>query len=340
MAWSSTTWTGAADVDSYQKHADDFWNALNERKQALGVAAGDVPIVGANIQSAQEAAPGAPDGTFSMRYIQDWIEDRCDDFVQSHELDGTIRAAGYYDNKATIDMWTFANLMKSVRGGTAAASFRRNAADWSVVGKAVLGDRFDQWICNDIQDALNRLIWTKKTSTFVKYTLTNNSNSGEELYSATWAAALAAAQADWDSEDNLAAVNGDVVFQYVLGECLAVGVYNATLASRMNFGSISTVPDFVKCDIDWYSFSEAFAGAAYDNNDTGLIEEMFAKWETTMGSQTATVYSPTALGDLDDYPDETVEPVPVESLQNGWLVDPGNSFAVLRWNMAGGFVYQ
>ena len=137
--WTTTDWTAGA----IQKHTDEIWKAFNERKQAWGSTAVPVPATGANIQkgfywnyySGGPIPPAAPTGTFSWFYLQRWIEWRCHFFVRSHNDDGTIRASDYYDGESAFELWTFANLMKVVRGdGTAQASWRRATAfpaDWT-----------------------------------------------------------------------------------------------------------------------------------------------------------------------------------------------------------------
>ena len=363
MAWSSTTWTGALGVDSYQKHADDFWEAVKERHLMLGLGGAIlIPAAGANIQSAQAGAPAGVGGTFSMRYIQDWIETNCTSFVQSHDSDGSARPAGHYDDSATIDMWTFANLMQAVRGGAAAASFRRNVSDWSVVGKAVVSDRFDEWICNDIQDALNMLIWTKKlyldwsasapTETFTSDGIDDTFNGGgsDAASRATPALAIAAAKADWDADGNRLQ---EATVRNIYAE--SNSLYNAPsplyirgyAATRAHMYMNTTIYDGVNCDIDWYLYTvkdiDASATITFkDNSLAYVIEDKFGFVGTDAANTSDQPESSMEVGiDLSDgnYPDGPATWGTTDNLRWGFETENQDQYAVLRWNVANGFVY-
>jgi len=188
--WTTTTWDDGGAY--YQAVADELWAALNERLEAIPVAPEFLPEQGANLQMTSTGAPGSTTGTFSLRYIQGKINSIVANFVQSHGTDGAPRLPDYYSGETTIPYWTFENLMTAVNGGT---HFRRKTV-WGGAfssGYAQAGDILGAWILEDIQKALNMLIWTGVfTTTQSSYTTYYGSGT-----STSWATAKASADAGY-----------------------------------------------------------------------------------------------------------------------------------------------
>ncbi len=378
MAWSSFTWTGDAAADSYQKHDDDFWNALNERRQVL--AQGDVlvPEGDENIQTAQIAAPidTGVDGLFSMRYIQDWIESNCESFVRSHNDNGTARSPNYYDGEETIDMWTFEDLMEAVSGGNGGTSFRATvghpapggADDWTdaafVERKALVNDTFGAWICQDIQQALNMLIWTLEGPAWdggpaigqpPRLDDTNNAGGGNDVDFDT---AKDEAEAAWTSGNNLAYNQSPTDIQIASYTVLAGGgTTDAVLSwpgpgilAQEAYFKVAHPADIFAADVHWYLWAEephlppvpippfipssAFAGNGHvpDNR-----EDVYHHWSHEEGVIDDPVYSSQTFGSVGQIPLWANQAGAGEVKILGFHADGSLTQAIFVWSVTGGF---
>ncbi len=360
MAWTITDWTPG----NIQQYADELWKALEERQKASGNSINSIfPVTGANIQTGISAAPTTTTGKFGWRYIQDQIASICTSFVRSHNDSGVALATDYYDGQATIEMWTFANLMKAVRGGTAQSDFRRATSyptDWAnwadanySVGKIALGtprDIFGPWIPTDIQKALNMLVWTKNPTLWG--TDEDNRRQVEaqcDEYASpppcNWAFVKTEAETDWDG--NAADNYGSTPTAYSQGfrQTPSWNVWHAYLYRQFSYLAGSGLWAGCKRAIDYYAKATKFRDA-FDAYGDDVLEDLWSLWETeTPDPPLASFASPTALGKVGDgdKPNNPWcgEPAPDSYSGRGYqIVDTVDDGVVIaRWNITDGFVY-
>jgi hypothetical protein len=358
--WTTNDWTAGA----IQKHTDEIWKAFNERKQAWGSAAVPVPQAGANIQkgfyynyySGGPIPPADPTGTFSWFYLQRWIEWRCHFFVRSHNDDGTIRASDYYDGESAIETWTFADLMKVVRGdGTAQASWRRATtfpADWTnwndpaysagEITNGVPRDILGPWIPTDIQKALNMLVWTPVPSMPADPSITWTNNGGQIVGNTAYerdsdrAAAIAACENAWIEDTST----------QVMSPSASSAIYQdtdwqASMDRRHPWGQITGLPIVggINRDIDWYFYPIASYYTWSDQGD-GVQQDKWNLWLTdpaVAGSSTVTSSQRYKSGRFATAPNLWI---PTGEGTRGYTSNWESIKAIIRWNIPDGFGYQ
>ena len=317
--WSTTDWAPG----NIQAYADEFWQALGSRLSVIGETAPYVPIAGADIQggnSGTPSAPGSTTGTFSWRWMQDQIENECSHFVQSgDETDGSVWSLTSFNGSEEgwpWDDWTFANLMKAIGGfavtPTPATNFRRvpsgtsypsDWTDWNDAaysyGKIVAGDIMGPWIFQDLQKALNFLIWTVPSYSWTTGTDNYRWGSSGGLR-ATWAAAKEAAETQahttpYPYSNDTMPVNHtsgntdgsrfDALLERCENQLEATGIYTGGAAGLQH-----RVAFFVKAEAfgDWYEVGPA-----------DLVEDQWKLYDTSALNITATDTS-IFIGDCDN----------------------------------------
>ena len=147
MAWTPI----ADDFDAYSAAViNEYVGALNERRQALGHG-----TIGTYAENDL-----VPNSQTIIRAWQQWIEDNLGSFVVSHDA-GVERAAGYYDNAATIDMYPDLAAVFSAAGIVGYTNWRRFRDDaFFAYGQAAEDDDYAIEIFEDLQKILNALKWT------------------------------------------------------------------------------------------------------------------------------------------------------------------------------------
>lgn len=347
MAWSTTDWTPG----NYQQYADEFWQAYNERATVVAFTTLYVPAAGANIQSRSASAPASTTGLFSMRYLQASIGLTAfvEDFVQSHDTDGSDSAAGtaldadYYDGESDITTWTTANLFLAVNGGT---GWRRkaNIGDAFSYGEAQEGDIFGPWICEDIQRALNCLVWTRQSWTFTRSGENNRKQGAGD--NAAWATAKSDAETQYAASSQ----TYDVAL-YARAEAdlnLTTGGQYFGLIDRNYLYAQATIPDDYAKAVDWYAYATKYPGYSgysvneFDANGDDVIENAHSLWLTENKAAACgdALTAGSALGSL-TAPTWCAEPGDGLRTGRGYNVQAVASarYAVARWNVAGGFSY-
>lgn len=164
MGWNDT-FTAATDWTAIS-HIEMFWLAMNERKTALGQSTNHVPIAGADVQYAGTGQPGSTTGSFSVRYIQDWITTNCSSFSDASI---TLPHAGTSD--AWTDGYTTATLYAAA-GINASGFTRKYPREFIGNGKVHRVDLSGgadptggTWVLNILGASLTGLAWNIAAAT-------------------------------------------------------------------------------------------------------------------------------------------------------------------------------
>ena len=145
-------WTPIADgFDAFSAAVvNEYVGALNERRQALGQA-----TIGVYAEDDL-----VPNSATIIAAWQQWAEDNLASFVVSHDA-GVERAAGHYDNAATIDTYPNLAAVFSAAGIIGYTDWRRFRDDaFFAYGQAAEDDDYAIEILEDLQKILNVLKWT------------------------------------------------------------------------------------------------------------------------------------------------------------------------------------
>lgn len=294
---------------------NEFDAALSERMSAASGGSRANTAVGVDVQAAS-----------FWNTIQSWIVNNADEFVQSHSTaDGSALGNEYYNHKATIDMWTFSNLMISTSLGEAAGGeehFRRSSTepldwtDWDDLtfsyGLMQVGDIIGPWIFKDLQDAFNRLLWTVGTLAWTDTTLYEGADVGG---SGTWAATKAAADADWGAGGVVGSLRPRV---FSRGRRDG-GTYEGYLRHLRAKPQV-TKPSTIAAALDWYLYGDANPlfqtwddHDDQDKNAAVITEEEFNLMYSDVGSTASgTVTGSTLIGST------------ATATKPGWLAEPPN----------------
>lgn len=345
MAWTITNW---ANADwSAAATLNEFVGAVNERKLAVGQAEPFATVIAGDDVQAASFFAGIP-GYINFGY-QLWIESRYGDFVVSHDA-GTPRTGETFDDSV---YGSLAEVFSAA--GLAHSNWRRYTThpdDGGDVayGKMQAGDIIGPWIFEDIQKCLNVLVWMIEISIgwqdVVKY-----SGWGESRGSgATWAAAKAAAEADYASgafgPRYPAAATEGFWQTWTPGERFIAQLW------RSEAKAYAYIPWFGKARYaDWWVRASKLysdpAESIFDAYGDGVIEDTWHRWsEDTPATADGTIVSGSKLGVAATMPN------------NPWCNEPGsgkittgrgwnrnevdseyNVRLIVRWNVTGGFTY-
>lgn len=345
MGWSTTDWTPG----NIQRYADEFWEALNERIFAssftyIPYLAGEVnlPVPGANIQKATYYGPMSTTGVYSFKCLQLMVKSLCNYFARSHDVAGQLYDKDHYigvsvglgDSGIT---WSFSDLLTSIRG-SAQTHFRRASEwpddweDWSdpaySTGYASTGDILGPWILYDLQQSLNRLIWSVSWSTAIK---------DYRQYSGNGISA-AAAQADYALRSSGPSSHVDF-YQY--------GRKTPWYYLQTRVGKIAGFVPYksgISRQIDILVRSQAFwqqEWAAFDakDGDGNVLQEdkisLFQRYEPGPASQN--IVSTNDLGS-----NNAASSFSSSEEYKGWRVvnqSDAEALFLTRWNIPGGFDY-
>lgn len=335
--WPITDWSNQPDWSSIA-NGRAFFGAYNDRRRAVGQYAQWTPQVG------DEAARVS-----FWALMQQWLQDNCGSFIQSHEIDGSPRDVNFYHNKDNFDFWTWENLCKSAGlwldgthyGWRQATNW---PADWTDLGDAAYawrnvqpGDLVGPWNFADVQQILNRLIWTRNSTV----ALSDSKGTGPiQVGAASYAAALVAMSAAWPLTYDVAVMNHSPFAYYYCflfdGRVYATACVCASKFSVgvPNFGITPEVDFYVRGQRAWAGFDHDAYNAAHWN---GLgLEGKLSRMATVAGAGTV------SSGWLHDNPG--LPPAALDPTLNGdpnwqeFTTDGDNNHdSIIRWNVAGGF---
>ena len=367
MGWSTTDWTPG----NIQQYANEFWEAIKERKIIMGqdVSSFHIPTAGAQIQAASVSAPTSPTGTFSFRWLQDWLFDWANIgmFRRSHDANGDpIPAPTDGDELYAVTNWGPYSLLASVSGIPAKNQFRRATTwptdwtDWNdpaySLGKIELyspwqtGDILGPWIPADIQSAINKLVWRLGSRRWTNNG-ENNRWEGQTSYyreGRDWDEAKAEAEADYQ----------EVGSQGNYFECYSAGArwyvprntgYDAKLKRSWGWLEVYDMPDDFAREVDWgfpalmYQSDDWSGYPMWDANGDAVVEGNNWLGTTVHAASSGTSYMwPTAVGNNvtpEDYPNW----LPGNPNVDPWIHTRGygvyTARTLIRWNVAGGLTY-
>jgi len=327
--------------------ANEYYVSFVERG---GSWSGDAPAAGEDIQLTSPVTVER----FHFKKMQTWIQnDAATTWVQSHETNGTLRANGYYDNKSTIDLWTWANF-KLATGLT--SGFRRATtwpADWTDYSDAAYsygpiqaGDIRGPWIFQDLQDAFKKLLWTLNISTDItpplwKYVSgTNYKLATADGHDDVFAVAKALSEAEYDGsgstqDDAPRSISRALHDEYsVPPPEYWRDYYETALWARMAYLQAYGVYTGVDCDAEFYAYAvKTDAGIDHNTwnaNGDDVLENKWSLWLTDNDANgAATVTSSTRLGDL-TYPVWVAEPALHDNDAEGYRVT--DQAIIFRWD--------
>lgn len=364
-AWENVDWSEVAVLQ-------DWYDAVEERRTSFSVEPdhcwGARPPLGDDVHGASFWAA-----------LQNWIEENCIYFVRSHEYDGTLRTNGtdFLDGLTTgIDkhIWDFERLMLSVSQEVAAAGdrkFRRvpgpdlpaNWTDWNdpaySYGPMQAADIIGAWIFYDIQEALNRMIWTWAGHFNTLYDAKDGEWAVEEgegentrknwsgTQESTKAAAIATVTADADDLVAWGPVKWNVLThpgtEYKVTSCVAI---KDEYEIQDNAFTLDADPEA--------TFYVAFSDERldeWDDHDTGYPKDEWIKFATKVAVDALPKKSVELYGDYDgtfttdvaayvagDAGDKGFEVKNVANNQGDDVYDWCG--AILDWNREDGYTYR
>lgn len=309
MGWS---WTTAAVGDDWQNAAfiAELYEAWNERRVAIWQAAVSVPAGGDYASHVNLFAD-----------LQYWIETNCTSFVQSHDLDGTPRAAGFFDGEVYADAytrilngtappwtWTIANLRAAA--GLNASGFKR-VTTGTTYGTAIAGDYVGSHLYNELRKCLDLLIWTFRFSGRGGATTYSRSGSGGTYAAAltSYAAASLVAQSSPRPEAN-------AKYQFSL----------YFLYRQKTPVTVSSVPASISSATDWYCLPASHPLITFDAFGDGYTQNRMTLYQTDAAASTAARSS----ADLGNNGTSAAFAEPsTGDAGRGYIL---GSYAVLRWS--------
>jgi len=330
--WSVTDWSTNPDWASASL-LNEFVDAVNERKIAVGQGG---PLSTVQVGDDVQAAGGV------LGQVQDAIEGMLGSFVVSHD-NGTKRQLNFWRNEGGpephTDTYTSVGHLLQAMGVTGSMGWRRyrdapeSEGGTLETGPFQVGDIIGPWLFDDLQTALNGLIWTGAVPG-----IENLTNFGEGARQEGWLAAIAQADADWDSGDNEHSDTNEKSEADTTGVWDS-GVWRAVCRRVISRASVPTTTTMAR-HVAWYAYSErAYTDGDWDANGDTLLEDKWEVWldepfgigEATQSSQWlgATMTQPI-------WCDAPVEDGPRSDLgYAAW-----NAVAIISWDVAGGFTYR
>jgi len=345
--WTITDWTGNSDWSAFA-NISDFQKALNERKLAIAVSADALLVVGDDVQACSLWSD-----------MQGWIEANCTEFVVAYKF-GSKLASDVYDEAATLAGIGYNSLSDLFeRVGLATSDWRRytthpddggaNQSDVMTVG-SIIGP----WLFEDLQLAMNGLIWTLRGTSVDGnarwHAMKSDNFTGSAIGEATWANAKTAAEAGAVAQSNEGEYFGAGPRVWNIGLWDAVNGYTAETYRNCADIKLTSVPTHCVPAFDFYAWAETVGfdptHETFDANGAALVEERWKIWEMGLlpGAPAATVYSSTKLGQV-TVGTWTADPNPNSYVGRGFrcqLVGSGNEAfsgsVMLRWDK--GFTYH
>ena len=337
--WTTTTWE-AADW-ALLANVNDFVNAIQERHKALGNGTAHVTITtrvaGDDVQLASW-----------WNAMQAWVEGVLDRFAVCADA-GAMRAAGHYDGAATVDAYADLVALFSA-AGLATTDWRRytthpDEGGADLGGKIVAGDIIGPWLFEDLQAVLNVMVWTKHGCSWVDGGVENR-NSGTGGGEATWAAAVAAAEADYAGLGNKVFDIRTAPFSKTYGNCVAGPLYGATCDKTQAYNQISdSIWTGLARDVDWYVRAQTPTDGGYSwtfhAQGQTVADGVWKLWLTdTPGLAASTVISSAPIAPITTTPTPfPPQPGVGEAPGLGWATTATGDAAVVRWNVTDGFTY-
>jgi len=312
-------------------YVGDILGAINERAVALGGPPYLTRDVGDDVQWFPVLG-GSPAGG-----VQWWISAHLSDFAIAHDADGTPRSPGYYDGKSEIETYSTISDLLSRAFGEARTNWRRyethpdeegeDQSDWNYAGGII-----DWWLYEDLQKALNCLIWTKPTAAWDRKGETNHAYGDGGDPNATQA--KGEAQADFDASHSTTSSP-----PFCKGLWCYSDYYGEWICQLNRVASyIKAMPDnAVARAVELYAWGEAPAGGWHANGDWpgGYTPETWGLIHTEPAGTAPTIWSP-RFGSIAEgaYP----------HVEQGWDTDHGYEAdtypaAVARWDVTGGFEF-
>lgn len=225
----------------------------------------------------------------------------------------------------------------------AASIYEHDGADWlpcrtvaaepdtiTSYGLAQPGDYIGVWIFNELKACIDLLDWTV---THEAATGDRSRYYGIGWNGATWAAAKAAAEADWQTnsyEPSMPEMRSEGTMNG--------GLYNSTIYSA-ECAVVFELADHVPCVIDVYAAAtelddySGYYNVTFDANDLGFLEDKWAEYASRSLSAGAGAghEEEFIIGEAADKPDWCVAP-DSSPQRAGWLLETTRCHAVIKWD--------
>jgi len=359
--WTITDWAPG----NIQLYADEFWSAVNERNKVYWSSPPSVyiPISGADIQSGNTtpaSAPGSTSGVFAWLYLQERVKYFCDNagyrFLQSADpSDGslwTISSFNNQDSKQPDVSWTFDNLIKAIGGhavGTPQVKFRRvsgssypsNWNNWSdgayVSGGGMIqaGDMMGPWIFQDLQKALNLLIWTDPNSLSWESGTDNERLIATGQYSGTYATCTSSCDDNADADASPDSAAAPHVFTFAREPGGGSADYDLATTRRKNNLEASSLGTTLEHISNF--FIKTTAENTFSAHGCEVYEDLWRLWHTNAANSNDPDVSTQQVGTISRN-DTSWPTAPVAETKGlGWSVS--NQAVILDWRTENGFSF-
>ena len=329
MAWPITDWSGNPDWAAIA-NVSAFVEAINERLIVYGNEPLPTKTVDDDVQAAAWFAS-----------MQTAIENMYHSFVVFHP-------PGHYDNSAFPDPTyyggledLYANLAALFSAaGLSTSTWRAYTTHPDDAGAdqargIEAGDIIGPWLFEDLQKVLKVMVLTlPPTKGGVSQEIKAGSGDG------TWAEATGEAEAAFAAYTPISGYPAQAysrAYRYN-GDPATYLVYIQRGREKYSFSGIPTafahsVECYARAIIPW-----GYDPAAFDANGDDVIEDKWSLFDTISPSTDASVET-SWLGSIAGPP--TWCSAPPEDADNllGWALSPSCFSAIIRWNVAGGFVY-
>lgn len=331
--WTITNWTGDPDWSAVA-NINDFEDAIAERVTVkLGPGLPARPFsVGDDVQAA----------VYLFKTWQERVE-LCFGpaalWARSHD-NGIIRSVDYYDNAASID--TCGSLAEGFAATDLAnTNWRRytthpDDGGSDLGGQCQVGDIIGPWLFEDIQKVLNILVWTVRLTDWVLADCELYDGTGDD---ASWAAAKAAAAADWDGPASCGAC--PVSPRAWSNGLLNAGVYTAAIgrmrSPAQTQDSISTL--FAR-DIRWHAYCTKNGYGTWNDHGDLVAENGWECWSVDSPSEAAA--EPTSLARMGSTDLITAWPAQPNggATSTGWAAQNDDNRCLILWDVTNGFTYH
>ena len=313
MGWSHD-WSSSPSPAVSLALVNEFMTAVRQRDAIVaGAPTGDFTDLAAE-DIAQDGGGAGGDWPMGWIYkLQAWVELNYMAFVKP-------RGEAGYDGEA--DQGYFGDLADLFsEAGLGHEDWRRytvHPADGGEVayGRAEAADVAGTWLFHDLQAVLNVLIETAHTASWYAQGETNDFGGAANDVEG-WAAAKAAAEADWSG----GTLNeSPAAWTYGVDRGGTPQLFNAELHRTAAYAYVLGVWDGVERAVDWYFASEKIYAPFvdtifFDANGDDVLEDQLSHWLTDADPAGTAFYSSTKLG-------TTAKPA--------WCAEPTGGHSIIR----------
>jgi hypothetical protein len=212
------------------------------------------------------------------------------------------------------------------------------------------GNRPNDWL-HQQYNIINLLRWTRRDQVSSGITVTGEERTGSSTYATSWTATYSAAVTAWDAASwtgagTLPAAGYSAKW---VPDLAADRVYIQRQRSTFSLGSL---PSGVSSTVVWHAYTQSPpwsgntnsgtldpAELVFDDEGLGYTDDAWNAFETATDNTTTRTSG--YVGNIATAPAECADPVATESALGWALPSDGESavYAVIKWNVTGGFAF-